>query len=224
MKIKKNDLFSKILHILPFIIIFITAVFFIKSTKGMTPEDILNMAPENYWSAAALLLIFYAMKALSIIFPISVLQISAGLIFPPVTAIVINIIGVTIETLIPYLLGHYSGRERVTKLLNKYPKVKDFNKLYNGKELLFTYTLRSIGGLPMDVTSIMLGYMNINYWKYLVGTIGGLLPRIIIATIMGTSITEPGSPAFIISLLLKILLSIISLIVYRYIMKKEKKD
>lgn len=224
MKIKKNDLFFKILHILPFMLIFITAIFFIKNTKGMTPEDILNMAPENYWSAATLLLIFYAMKALSIIFPISVLQISAGLIFPPVTAIVINIIGVTIETLIPYLLGHYSGRERVTKLLNKYPKVKDFNKLYNGKELLFTYTLRSIGGLPMDVTSIMLGYMNINYWKYLVGTIGGLLPRIIIATIMGTSITEPGSPAFIISLLSKILLSIISLLVYRYIMKKEKKD
>ena len=57
-------------------------VFLVWRMRGLTAQELLELAPENYWHAAGWLLILYALKSLSVVFPAVVLQVAAGLIFP----------------------------------------------------------------------------------------------------------------------------------------------
>ena len=58
---------------------------------------------------------------------------------------------------------------------------------------------------------MFLGAAGVNAAKYMLGN----LPGIIAITIVGQSITDPTSPTFIISLSVTVLISVISLVIYR---------
>jgi uncharacterized membrane protein YdjX (TVP38/TMEM64 family) len=55
----------------------------------------------------------------------------------------------------------------------------------------------------------------------MVGGILGLTPTMVATTLVGNSLDEPGSPLFIISLVLVILLTITSFILYRRFEEKN---
>ena len=67
----------------------------------------------------------------------------------------------------------------------------------------------------MDLVSMFLGAAGVNAAKYMIGSMLGNLPGIIAITIVGQSITDPTSPTFIISLSVTVLISVISLVIYR---------
>ena len=77
-----------------------------------------------------------------------------------------------------------------------------------------SFLLRVIGMIPMDVTSMYLGYTGVAFFPYLLATVAGALPKIIAITLMGDSITRPGSPAFIYSAIFTVVLSLLSVLVF----------
>lgn len=62
--------------------------------------------------------------------------------------------------------------------------------------------------------------MKIPYHRYLPASLLGMLPITLAITVLGSSITDPTSPAFWISLVGTVVLSVGSILLYRYLRKK----
>ncbi len=212
-----------ILKILPFALIAAFVIFILVLGKEMTVEGVLSYMPDNLILAALLLLGMYVLKSLSVVFPILVLQVAAGLFFPLGVAMTLNIVGTALTYTVPYLIGRFSGAEAVSRLLEKYPKI---NVSANGQKnsVWFpSFILRAVSCLPGDIVSMYLGSVKTPYFPYVTASVIGTLPGLIPATIAGMSMMNPKSTAFIVSVIATVLTSAGSIIIY-YLSQKRKKS
>ena len=213
--------YSKILRFLPLAVVILLVIFYVTRVKNLGVEDILNLAPENYLGAAGVLFLLFAVKSLTIVFPIAVLQISAGMIFPTSIAIAVNITGDFICATLPYFIGRISGGDVAAEFIEKHTKKGTLIRFYKGHEFFFCYILRVISCLPLDIVSMMIGSMRIPYAKYISGTILGLLPGTLAITILGEYVSSPFSPQFIGAVLANVAIVLASFYIYRKVLKND---
>ncbi len=159
-------------------------------------NDLLNYAPPSLLGAALLLLCGYALKSLSVVFPISLLYVASGVIFPLWMAWGINLAGLWICVSIPYWVGRISGGELAESILRTHKKAARAAKIVTENRVFTAYLLRVLGLLPGDLVSILLGAMGVEYRGYLIGSLLGLLPGMLIQTALGGYADRPASPVF----------------------------
>lgn len=165
--------------------------------------------------AAFVLINLYAIKSVTIIFPIIILEVATGHLFSPIPAIIISTIGIIVGYIISYWIGYFSGNNAIDKLLNKYPAVESFMEKQNDNSTFLCFFLRTLCILPGDAVSMYLGAVNTPFPRYLLASALGSFPSTVLATLFGASITEPDSPMFWISIVLMGVYSGISLLVYK---------
>lgn len=182
---------------------------------SLNAQTILHYTPENLWLAALALLAFYAVKSLSVVFPLLALYVCAGLLFPVPLALAVNLMGLFVCVSLPYSLARCAGAGLVDKLQKRYPKIARLNELQQGSELFFAFFLRVVGVLPGDVVSMVLGATGMTYWKYVLGSLLGMLPGMVSATIAGASVSDPTSPVFLATAAFTVLLSAGSFLFWR---------
>lgn len=209
---------------IPFIVIIIITIFLLTSKEDLTVEKLLNYTPKSIPLAILFLLLMYAFKSLSFVFPISLLMITSGTIFSTPMAIIINTIGTAISLSVPYWIGRFSGREFADNLIAKYEKLKTLDTLQKDNDFFFSYIARVVGMLPCDAVSMYMGSICISYPKYILGGVLGFMSRIVATTFIGSNITDPTSPTFIISCVANIVLAIFSIFIYKKMLKKTKKQ
>lgn len=209
-----------ILKILPFAVI--AAIIIMMSLSGEEPtvDNILLHLPESPLLASLLLLAMYAVKSMSIIFPILVLQIAAGIILPFWAALIINIVGTALTYTIPYIIGRFSGSSAAEHLMKKYPKIRETVNFQRESDWFISFILRAVSCLPGDIVSMYLGSIKVPYIPYVIASVIGTLPGLIPATFVGINFMNPKSTAFIISVIITIASSIASIILY-YVMRKN---
>lgn len=191
--------------------------------RDMTVESLLSYTPSNPVLAAGILLLFYVVKSLSVLFPLVILYIAAGTLFPPVTALLLNLLGVGICVSVPYWIGRFAGDSIVDKLMEKYPKIRPMVDRQRKNDFFLSFFLRIIGCLPGDVVSLYLGSLRIPYGRFLAGSVLGLSPPLVLATLIGISVTEPTSPMFLLSVSCTVLLSVGSAVFYWRYQKRRGK-
>lgn len=214
MKIQKNKRIITFLKTLPLIICIIFIVLFLTSGNDITVQTVLRYTPESPFAAAITILLLYALKSVSFVFPIAVLQIAVGHLFQTPAALLINFSGRAITLSIPYWIGRFSGSSIINSLQGKYPKIKEILDRQERNPVFTSFLLRTFCFLPGDAVSLYLGAVRIPFPCYLTGGILGTTLGIVLATILGSSITEPGSPAFWLSASLMAFIAIISVIFY----------
>jgi uncharacterized membrane protein YdjX (TVP38/TMEM64 family) len=89
--------------------------------------------------------------------------------------------------------------------------------------IFFTFFLRTLLFLPLEAVSMYFGAVKADPQKYMLGSILGMLPNIVISTIMCDNMSKPTSPAFFVSVVLFVLISIIAIIWYIKYIKREDK-
>lgn len=208
-------------RILPVIIAVAGIILFLFYGKELTVEDILSYTPKNKLMAVIFILIMFFIKSLSVMFPISVIYIVTGMLFPTLMAVFINIIGTGIGFTYSYWVGHTSGKELKDQLIIKYPKLEHLDSLMKDNEWFITFILRIVGILPLDVVSIFMGSMGVSFKKYLTASILGMIPIILPITFIGTTIINPKSPEFLLSLLFRTIISVISILIYKKTIKEN---
>ncbi len=189
--------------------------------RDMSPLELLEFLPQNLWLAALILLGFYLLKSLAIVFPLTLLHIVGGLIFPLPTAILVNLAGTSVGLMVGYLMGCFLPIPH-NELTTRYPKAKTLFALLRKNAFFSAFFTRVVGILPMDIVSILLGGISMRLFPFLVGSLCGMLPSLLAATILGESASDPTSPAFFISLGVTVLLSVGSFFIYRHLEKKEQ--
>lgn len=221
MKNVKKTLIT-ILRFLPLILCLVFMAIYLFSDGEITAEGLMNYAPDNPWLAGLFLTLLYAFKSLTIFFPIIVLNVLGGFLFEPIPAMLINFVGVAVELSIPYWIGRFSGSGFADKLKNKHPK---FYELMNdsSNDFFKSFFLRVISCLPGDAVSMLFGARKVKFGTFLLGSFLGTLPGVVTATLLGTSITDPDSPMFWISIGLTVGISVISFLVY-FLWKRKQKE
>lgn len=214
---------EKLLKYLPLAAMALIVVLFGATLRKISMEDILNAVPDNMLLSVAAILALYAIKSVSIVFPLMVLYVSVGALFPVLPAILINAAGMLLCITIPFFIGRFSGREAVDKLVGKYPKAQKISDYSCENTVFFSYLLRIINLLPGDLVSMLLGASGMNYFAYGVGSMLGLVPVMIPAVLVGQNIDQPLSVAFLLPFGVIVLLSLASSIFYnRYRKRKQK--
>lgn len=145
-------------------------------------------------------LVFFGLflfKSISFGLPYTVLYVAIGHIYPLPIALLMNVVGIALNMQIPYFVGRFGNVSFVDTLVAKAGFVKRYRQQDGGSEVLFTFLVKFIGVVPHEITNLLLGTMELRYFNYLLGGIGGLLPGMIATTVAGDSMTDPLSPQFI---------------------------
>ena len=191
--------------------------------RGVTVEHILEFTPENLWLAALVMIGLFAMKSLSMFFPMMVLIAASGSIFPNYfAALLVNCIGILVMLTFPYLIGKYAEREFVENMIKKNKNADKLMEFKSDNEFFIAYFMRVINILPCDVVSMFLGSTGFSPLKYYIGSFLGILPGVVTTTLMGSSVDDPASPKFWVSFICEVFFAAASSIAY-YIYKKRKK-
>lgn len=101
---KKSEIKLKKLTPLAAIILMTLILFEIvrKSEEPLSIKTIFRYTPENMILAACVLVLFFALKSLTIMFPLSILYLSSGVLFTPFIAVMVSMVGLATTITIPY--------------------------------------------------------------------------------------------------------------------------
>ncbi len=183
-------------------------------------DTVVKAAPGNMAAAAAVMLALFALKSVSMVLYSGILYAASGLLFPLPVAIAVNLCGTVIMVSLPYFIGRRSGTSMVESIREKYPKVRQLHEMQKRNNFIFSYGARIVR-LPSDIVSLYMGASGVDYRAYLAGSMLGLLPHTVTYSIMGTSITDIRSPAFLISLGVEVAYVVVTAVVYALYAKRH---
>lgn len=210
------------------ILIFVWAavlIFCFINRARFTVDGVLEYTPHNTIFAVAFMLFLFALKSLSVFIFSGILFAANGILFSLPMAVGLNVVGAGIMVSLPYWLGKRLGKDIIDTIVCKYPKADILRQLRTEHEFLVSLITRTVNILPSDILSLYMGATGITYWKYLTGSISGMLLSIITFPIMGMSISTPGSPAFIVSIAVQFIVSVLSIGgCWLYLRKRAGKD
>ena len=202
------------------IVILITILYW-DELKNLTAEKLVASSPAQIGLSIGVILLYYILKSFLVIVPVLVVQIAAGLLFPLPLAIVVNLIGLMLTLSISFVMGRFTGRPTVEKIIARYPKSAIIQTIPQKNEFFFCFIIHSLCIFPMNMIGMFVGALSISYKNYFWGAFLGSMVRVISVTVMGSSVTKPTSPTFIISLAVTLFVSLISFVLYKGKTKKS---
>ena len=185
----------------------IYAIIIFISMATIINQDFSFNAFQNFqtssWLSAVLILLLYAIKSITMTMPNSVLYIATGILFPPVIAILITYLGLTVSLTVGYVSGNLLGEKKVYNLIEKNKKIKKFFGIYKNNLLLLCLMTRLLS-FPFGIVSFFLGALKMPFTKYIITSLLGVSPIMIPIVIAGDAITNPLSLRFMIPIVIAI--------------------
>ena len=169
---------------LTIIIIFCCALFL----KDHEFSEILSYCPDNLWLAAFVILGFYGLKSLSVVFPLAAIFVCVGAIYPFWVGILLNVIGLSVCFTVPYPVGRISGGDIMRVIEMKYPKARKLVNYGHDNNLFASYISRAVVVVPGDLVSMIHVALRMPYRPYLLGSIMGVMPEMLVQTYIGAQL------------------------------------
>ncbi len=195
-------------------------VFFIANTDT---DEILNYKPDDLWLAALVFFGFYGLKSLSVVIPLSALFISIGSIYPFPIAVIVNIIGLSVAFTVPYLVGRISGGDVIAFVEEKYPKVKKIVSYGHDNNLFASYISRAVVVVPGDVVSLIHGALRMPYRPYLLGSLLGVMPEMLVHTYIGGSLRDLSWRSLLVMIAMIVVTLMFSILLNKRVSRAGKK-
>lgn len=154
-------------------------------------------------AAACTVLLVYVLKGLVFVIPASLFYVSVGMAFSPFTAVAVNLGGILLEVAVSYLFGLFLGGEYIEKLLARKKggqKILEMQKSRTGAASVFIMRLLPV--FPIDFVSLFLGGGKYPFGRYLLLSLCGIAPRVILFTLLGDTIYAYIPMKLIITLIL----------------------
>lgn len=162
--------------------------------SGIDLEDLIEAAPERIVPAIFTVLAFYALKSLTVFFPLPLLYLLSADIFPQSAAIAVNTAGLVAAATVPWLIGRRTDSSTLQQHID--PKTADvLHNLKMDNPFLYTFALRATH-LAYDPVSMYLGNQRIPWYALALGTLAGTGPSMAAITIIGENVFSPNSQMF----------------------------
>ncbi len=178
-------------------------------------ERISNWVGQFKMAGPLVLILIMVVQMFLFVVPNIFLMIVAIVSYGPVWGAVISFLGVFASSSLGYVIGKYLGPVTVNKLMSEKTqrKTTDFIEHYGVAAIAIT----RISSLSNDSLSIVAGLLKMPYKKYILATLSGILPLIVLLAIYGKN------GRILKALIWIAAISLIILIVYIVIDKKRKK-
>ena len=183
-------------------------------------EDIQDYVSSFGRLAPLVYIIMFALVPLTL-FPDSILAIGGGMVFGLFKGYIYTLIGALIGATISFYISRKLGRAFVKKLTKE--KLDNIEELINSKGFFIVLILRLVPLFPFDIISYGSGLTSIKYKDFLLATIIGTIPGILVFTNIGAQSVNIGSNSFYISIMGLILLVLLSLILKNKFLRIQKK-
>lgn len=146
-------------------------------------------AAPSVWAAYAIVLGVYALKAVLFVIPASMIYLSVGAAFSTAVAVALNCFGIALEITISYLLGRFLGGDKVDKMLRGKKGYDKLEKFRSRGRFAFVFLLR-FSSFPIDFGSLFFGASDFAFPSYFLMSLCGILPRVVVMTILGHGLFE----------------------------------
>lgn len=170
-------------------IIFAVAVINYEKLKNIDVRALVE-ASSSLIAAIATLWGVYLIKSVLFIIPASLIYISTGMAFDVLPACLISLAGIISEVTVTYFLGLFLGGDYVNKLLAKSKggqKILDMKFNDNFPAFL---VIRALPVFPIDFVSLFWGASKAKFPRYFFASVIGIMPRVILFTILGDGIYD----------------------------------
>lgn len=160
-------------------------------------------------------------------FPVPVIVLAGGTIFGLFKGTLYTMIGVLINTPIMYFIGRFLLKDFVHNFVDNHmsEKLRKALKSTNQKVLaLVLFIIRLSPIFSYNLVNYISGVTEIKFLPYILTTIAGVLPGVIVFINIGENVLNVGSKEFFISLSFLLVLVIISAIISKIFLKNEEND
>ncbi len=161
----------------------------------------------------------YLLKAVLFVIPASIVYTAVGVAFDVWIAIAINAAGILIEVCATWLLGRILGGDNVEKLIARSKKGQKILKIKDKKKYSAIFGIRAVPVFPIDFVSLFLGASKMKFVPYLLISFFGIMPRVILFTVLGNSIYDYIPMKYIVIGVIVIVFAALIAWVVRYALK-----
>ena len=170
-------------------IIFVLAVINYEKLKNI---DVRALVEASSTVTIAILTIWgiYLVKSVLFIIPASLIYISIGMAFETWQACLISLVGIILEVTVTYFLGLFLGGDYVNKLLAKSKGGKKILDMKFNDNFPAFLGIRALPVFPIDFVSLFWGASKAKFPCYFFASVIGIMPRVILFTILGDGIYD----------------------------------
>jgi len=189
--------------------------------RGLTPEILRNYIGDFGYLAPFIYILCFTILPIAF-FPVPILALAAGLLFGFLPGTIYTLIGAVLNSAIMFLMAKVLAKDAVTNLLQRKLPENWSSFLFNLDEKRgfgIIFILRLIPAMPYNLINYGAGLTSIKFSSYMLATILGILPGTLVFLNIGNQALNIHNPAFMVSIILLILLTIFSLILGKRIGK-----
>lgn len=171
-------------------------------------------ALENRWLIVLVIELLYFILTAFPVFPISILCVASAMVFNFPESVVINIAGLMILFSVRYSTGMSAGGGSAQWLVRKNRFIRKLIESEGQGNPWVLAVIRLLPIMPINPVSHLYGAMDFPFYKYMLISVAGFLPKLISYIIIGNNFANPFSPQFTLPL---IVLSLLSGIVFLFL-------
>ena len=145
-----------------------------------------------------------------LVFPIFILIPATAMVFGPILGGLYSLLGILANATVLYILGHVLSHETVNRLAGS--RVNHVSQLLARRSFLTIVTLRFLPIAPFTVINLISGASHIRFREYIIGTLIGISPAVIIMTLLENQLERTVRNPVSLNLLVVIVLAIVLLL------------
>jgi uncharacterized membrane protein YdjX (TVP38/TMEM64 family) len=149
--------------------------------------------------APVLFVVLFALATLAVL-PVSLFSLSAGVLFGPVEGLGLVWLGAMAGSLACFGLGRVLSRPALLRLAGSDrggPALARLELFLARRGLVAVLSMRLVPVVPFGPSSYVAGATALQVRDFAVGTGIGILPGVVVFTVLGGSVGDPTSPAFL---------------------------
>ncbi len=192
-------------------IVFVCAAFY----PYLTPQDIGAFVSRNSVSAPLLFIVVCTVRPVFFFLPSLGLTIVAGVLFGALWGTVYVAIGGALSTAVGYYFAKWIGRDAVRKLVSGNAVLTEWERKAHEHAGSAVLSMR-LFNIPWDLVSYWAGLQGISFRDFYIASMLPLIPVSFLYTYFGSTVFEPNSAGFIISLAVMFIMGAIPYIKARW--------
>jgi phosphatidylserine/phosphatidylglycerophosphate/cardiolipin synthase-like enzyme/uncharacterized membrane protein YdjX (TVP38/TMEM64 family) len=123
-----------------------------------------------------------------VVFPVVVLIAATAATFGPALGFVYAAMGTMVSALVTYALGAWLGKQTLRDLLG--PRLDNVRKRVARKGVIAVALIRLVPVAPFTIVNLLAGASEITLTQYLLGTALGMLPGILMMSVLGHQLSQ----------------------------------
>ena len=220
----KKETVKNIIKIAVAAAIFVTAIVNYDFLSNLDIRTLIAGA-SSIFIAELIILGVYAVKAVMMVVPASLIYISVGMAFDPKRAVIVNLLGIALEVTVTYFLGKFLGKDAVEKKIRNTKAGDKFFTMLDKNRNAAIFLMRFIPAFPIDFSSLFMGAFDFKFFPYLIFSVLGIAPRVIAFTVIGEGIYELIPMKYIVlAVICAVPVVTAVLLIKKFVVKKKKSE